>query len=265
MSRDNSPVRREDVSSTRGTAQLQHTRTMRVPRTRGAISGLLLLILGAWGALVPFIGPYFDYSVGTDRTWVWTSARFWLEVLPGGVTALGGLLVLVSANRVVGSFGGWLAAAGGAWFVIGRTLAPPWHLGDPGAPLSTRPGGRAAADLGYFYGLGALIILLAAFALGRLAVVGVRDVRAAERQDESARQLQAEREAEIRARSERPAMREPVVGTGGERRAETVDPVVQGGPAHGVTAADSQPAEGRAAYPPAVPERRGVVDPEGRG
>jgi hypothetical protein len=162
------------------------TRTMRVPRTRGAVSGLLLVLLGAWGALVPFIGPYFDYSWGTDQTWVWSAARGWLEVLPGAVTAVGGWLVLISRNRASGSLGGWLAALAGAWFVVGQSLAQLWHIGDLGGPLSTRDSGRAVAQLGYFYGLGAVIIFLAAFALGRLAVVGVRDLRAARRDDERA-------------------------------------------------------------------------------
>lgn len=162
------------------------TRTMRVPRTRGAVSGLLLVLLGAWGALVPFIGPYFDYSWNTDQTWVWSAARGWLEVLPGAVTAVGGWLVLVSRNRASGSLGGWLAALAGGWFVIGLSLAQLWHLGDLGSPLSTSDSGRVVAQLGYFYGLGAVIIFLAAFALGRLAVVGVRDLRAARRDEERA-------------------------------------------------------------------------------
>ena len=151
------------------------TRTMRVPRSRGAVSGLLLILLGAWGALIPFIGPYLDYSYGTDQSWHWTAARGWLEVLPGVVTAFGGLLVLISANRIRGSLGGWLAAIAGAWFVVGQTLAPLLHLGNIGQPLSQTNRGRAAAQLGYFDGLGVVILFLAAFALGRLAVVGLRD------------------------------------------------------------------------------------------
>jgi hypothetical protein len=162
------------------------TRTARVPRTRGAVSGALLVLLGAWGALVPFIGPYFDYSFGTDQTWHWTNARGWLEVLPGAVVVVGGWLVLISKHRVSGSLGGWLAAAGGAWFVVGQSLAPLWHTGSVGAPPSTRDAGRAVAQLGYFYGLGVLIVFLAAFALGRLAVVGVRDLQAARRDEERA-------------------------------------------------------------------------------
>src|ERR1700712_140264 len=104
----NSTVSIQDVKANR--------HTMRLPRSRGAFSGLLLIVLGAWGALVPFIGPYFNFAYRSDDTWVWTSARFWLEVLPGGVVALGGLLLLTSVNRFSGSIGGWLAAAGGVWF-----------------------------------------------------------------------------------------------------------------------------------------------------
>src|SRR6185503_18662309 len=74
------------------------TRTARIPRTRGAVSGALLILLGAWGGLAPFIGPYFDYSFGSDQTWHWTNARGWLEVLPGAVVVVGGWLVLISKH-----------------------------------------------------------------------------------------------------------------------------------------------------------------------
>jgi len=197
---------------------------MRVPRSRGAVSGLLLILLGAWGALIPFIGPYLDYSYGTDQTWHWTTARLWLEVLPGIATALGGLLLLVSANRIRGSFGGWLAALAGAWFVVGTTLAPLLHLGSIGQPLSQSDRGRAAAQIGYFNGLGAVILFLAAFALGRLAVVGVRDLRAAER-DELRAAEQARADEEL---ARRRAL---------ERDAHTDDETVATGTAAGATAA----------------------------
>ena len=98
---------------------------LRMARSRGAASGFLLVLLGIWGALIPFIGPYIDFAFTPDQAWVWTSARGWLEVLPGAVTALGGLLLLVSGNRATAHFGGWLAVLGGAWFVVGRAFAGP--------------------------------------------------------------------------------------------------------------------------------------------
>ena len=74
---------------------------MWVPRSRGAVSGILLIVLGVWGALIPFVGPYFSFSFVPDEEWTWTSGRGWLEMLPGVVTVIGGILLLLSANRVV--------------------------------------------------------------------------------------------------------------------------------------------------------------------
>jgi hypothetical protein len=183
---------------------LDHVHTMRVPRSRGALTGLLLLILGVWGAVIPFIGPYFNYEYQSDQTWVWTAARFWLEVLPGAVTAVGGLLLILAANRILGSLAGWLAAVGGAWFIVGQSLSQILHIGSVGTPNSTSNGDRALESLGFFYGLGAVILFLSAFALGRLAVVGVRDVRAVHK-DERRRAEAAEQAADQRAAEQRAA------------------------------------------------------------
>ena len=84
--------------------------SLHMPRSRGAVSGLLLIILGVWGALIPFIGPYFHFAYTPDQTWAWSTARAWLEVFPGVTTAVGGFLLLVSGNRATAMFGGWLAA-----------------------------------------------------------------------------------------------------------------------------------------------------------
>ncbi|HEX3816463.1 MAG TPA: hypothetical protein VHX59_26780 [Mycobacteriales bacterium] len=153
---------------------------MRVPRTRGLLSGLLLVLLGAWGALIAFIGPYFHFAFTPDNTWTYTSGRLWLEVLPGAGAFLGGLIVLGSAHRARASIGGWLAAASGAWFVVGlplSTLSGMPHVGTPTGG-TTR---QALETLSFFYALGAVIVFLAALALGRFAVVGVRETQAAER------------------------------------------------------------------------------------
>ena len=39
---------------------------------RGRLIGLLLMLLGGWGALVPFVGPYFGYAYTPDKAWVYT-------------------------------------------------------------------------------------------------------------------------------------------------------------------------------------------------
>jgi hypothetical protein len=149
---------------------------LRMPRSRGAASGFLLILLGAWGALVPFVGPYFPFAFTPDRDWLWTNGRGWLEVLPGALTAVGGVLLLVSANRVTAMLGGWLTVLAGAWFVVGRALASPWGLGDAGLPLADTETKRVWPELTYFYGLGAVIVFFGAIALGRLSVRSSRDI-----------------------------------------------------------------------------------------
>lgn len=151
-----------------------------ISRSRGALSGFLLILLGLWGAFIPFVGPYFDFAYTPDSPWTWTLGRGWLEVLPGVVAVLGGLLLLVSRNRATAMLGGWLAVAAGAWFVVGRALAAPLALGNVGSPVAVTEAKRVVLELAYFSGLGALIVFLAAVAVGRLSVRSVRDVEIGE-------------------------------------------------------------------------------------
>jgi len=148
-------------------------------RSRGAISGPLLMLLGAWGALVPFIGHYFGYGFTPDTNWTWTAARGWLEVLPGAATFLGGALLATSRNRPSALLGGWVAAVSGAWFVLGLAITPWWNPGTIGFASGSTD--RAVIEhIGMFSGLGVVIVFFAALALGRVSVVGVRDVQAAQ-------------------------------------------------------------------------------------
>jgi hypothetical protein len=148
-------------------------------RSRGAITGPLLMVLGAWGALVPFIGHSFGFGFTPNNTWAWTAARGWLEVLPGAATFVGGALLTTSAHRVSATFGAWLAAASGAWFVVGTLIGPLWSAGNIGV-ASGSGNHQVYEQLGMFSGLGAVIVLFAAIAIGRVSVVGVRDVSAAQ-------------------------------------------------------------------------------------
>jgi hypothetical protein len=150
---------------------------MRIPRSRGAASGFLLILLGVWGALIPFVGTYLDFAYTPEAAWTWTSARGWLEVLPGAATVVGGLLLLSSRNRATAMFGGWLTVLAGAWFVVGRAFAGPLALGDPGAPVASTDTKGVWLELCYFSGLGAVIVFLGALALGRLSVRSLRDVQ----------------------------------------------------------------------------------------
>jgi hypothetical protein len=143
---------------------------MRIARSTGAVSGLLIVLLGIWGALIPFMGPYFDYSFGVNSTWHYTADRLWLDILPGALAVVGGILLFTAATRVAGVLGGWLAVVAGAWYVVGPSVSLTWESGTGpiGRPLfgSTR---QMLELIGYFYGLGALILALGAFAIGRFA------------------------------------------------------------------------------------------------
>jgi hypothetical protein len=180
---------------------------LRVPRSRGALSGLLLVLLGAWGALIPFIGPYFHYAYTPAHSWTYTSDRLWLEVLPGAGTALGGLIVLLAASRPVALLGGWLAAMSGAWFVLGGPLSTLWTTG--GGPATGTPVGgtvtRAVEQVGFFTGLGVVIVFLAALAIGRFTVVGHREVARAAEESAAAERAEAERVAAEEAAAQRAA------------------------------------------------------------
>ena len=150
--------------------------SLHMPRSRGAVSGLLLIVLGVWGALIPFIGPYFHFAYTPNQPWAWSTPRAWLEVFPGVTTAVGGFLLLISGNRATAMFGGWLTVIAGAWFVVGRTLASPLRLGDVGQPIAATDAKRAVLEIAYFSGLGALIVFLGGAVLARVSVRTARDL-----------------------------------------------------------------------------------------
>jgi hypothetical protein len=155
---------------------------MRVVRSRGALSGFLLLLLGIWGALIPFVGPYFNYAYSPNSAWTWTAGRFWLELLPGIAAAVAGLILMGTANRSVGVFAGWLASLAGAWFIVGPVLGRLWNGAEGAAGTPVGGTGRQVWEqIGFFSGLGAAILFLGALALGRFTVTSIRDLRAADK------------------------------------------------------------------------------------
>ncbi|HEY2506800.1 MAG TPA: hypothetical protein VGI58_09795 [Streptosporangiaceae bacterium] len=157
---------------------------------RGRFTGFLLILLGAWGALIPFVGPYIGFAYTPDKAWAYTSGRLWLSVLPGAAAFLGGLLVLGS-DRAAGA-GAFLAVLGGAWFVVGQPVtafAITNSSISPGFPVASHGAvfGPAAMhfleSLAFFYGLGVVILFLAALSLGEVAVAKMAARRFGERTD----------------------------------------------------------------------------------
>jgi hypothetical protein len=171
------PGHRVDVAAGR------RRRILAVPRTRGAVSGALLLLLGLWGGLSPLVGPYFGYAFGEDDAWSATTDMLWLSFLPAAVVVVGAIMLIAATDRVRAGIGAWLALVGGIWFVIGPAFSLLWDGGGPAAPIG-RPLGdeglRVTELLWSFYAVGALITALAASALARLATVSVRDLEAAD-------------------------------------------------------------------------------------
>jgi hypothetical protein len=155
---------------------------VRIPRTRGAVSGLILTVLGIWGTLIPLIGPSFNLAVGPDKTFDFTTGRLLLEIAPGVATIIGGLILLTTANRASAVFAAWLAMAGGVWFAIGPVMSMLWNHGvmQTGTPIGTGTGHRVLDWLLLFYGLGAAIIAFSGIAAGRLSVRTARDIQYAE-------------------------------------------------------------------------------------
>ncbi len=153
---------------------------LQMRRSRGVASGFLLVLLGLWGALVPFIGPYFHFAYTPDTAWTYNTARLWLEILPGAAVFLGGVLLMIATGRHVALFGALLAAAAGAWFTLGTMLSPLWnnHVTLGGSPAGSTVYMRIMEQLGFFSALGVVIVFIAAMAFGRIASVasGIRAV-----------------------------------------------------------------------------------------
>jgi hypothetical protein len=148
---------------------------MRSLSTRAA--GLVILILGLWGGLVPFIGPYFHYSLGPTKSWTYTTGRLWLDILPAAAAVLGGLMLINAGWRPHARLGALLALAAGIWFVIGPDISHLWNAAGAQGVAHGSPRLRMLESLGYHTGLGVLITALAAYILPRFPAVA-RDAAA---------------------------------------------------------------------------------------
>jgi hypothetical protein len=146
-----------------------------IPRSRGGLSGVLLILLGAWGALAPLVGPYFHFAYTPDQAWKINTGRLWLEIAPGAAAVLGGLIVASTRSRPAGVLGGLLAALGGAWLVTGTAITAQFVKDgsiNPGQPVGTTSLHIFEVGMAFFIGTGLLIVFFAALAMGRFAVGG---------------------------------------------------------------------------------------------
>jgi hypothetical protein len=156
---------------------------VRIRRSRGAVCGIVLILLGLWGGLAPFVGPYFHFGVTPDKAWDYTTGRLYLSAVPGGVALLCGVAIALTRSRYLAVPASVLAAIAGGWFVAGAGITQ-YLLKrttiSAGTPLQFSGSGpytvRAYLEvLALFGGTGALIIFAAALACGRVSILAIKD------------------------------------------------------------------------------------------
>ena len=132
------------------------------------VLGIALVLVGAFGALVPFVGPLFGYKMGSTGAVITDWSRVTLHLIPGLVAILGGLIMVGGGSR--SRLGAVLALLGGIWFTVGPEIRPAWAGSDGGMMMM---GGNVwstiASSLGYHDGTGVVIIVLAAYGLGAIS------------------------------------------------------------------------------------------------
>lgn len=133
-----------------------------------------VILVGAWGGIVPFVGPLFGFSGNGGPAWSWTESHALLALVPGAVAVVAGLLLLGAAAPRTGggkarfslSFLGAVIAACGGWFAIGPFA---WIVLRPSdAPYfsATAPYTALMHQLGYAVGPGLVLVLFGGAVLG---------------------------------------------------------------------------------------------------
>ena len=128
--------------------------------------------LSAWGGIVPFVGPLFNYSGDGSVAWHWSLPHAALALVPGAFGVLLGLFVFAESRGVaVGRGRLSLATAGtllmvcGAWFAVGPLAWPVVSNGGSYFVASTHL--RVLAyEVGYSIGTGLILVVCGAFVDG---------------------------------------------------------------------------------------------------
>jgi uncharacterized membrane protein len=130
--------------------------------------GAVIMALGAWGFFVPLVGPYFNFDFFAADAWSF-SMRHWELLLGPGLVAFASGLLMTFPSWGLGQLGTTLAIVAGVWFLVGPSLYPLWTSGQVELGVNHSEGWAALHWIGYFYGLGAAILYLAAFVQGMLS------------------------------------------------------------------------------------------------
>jgi hypothetical protein len=143
-----------------------------VPPGGLVVVGLMTILAGAWGGIVPFVGPIFGYSGDGTTSWYWSFPHAMLWLVPGAVAVFCGLSMLGHVWRAARGFArigsattGLVVAACGAWFVFGP-LSWPVLEHSAGVFVPASPLRELAYWAGYSLGPGVLLATLGGIAFG---------------------------------------------------------------------------------------------------
>jgi hypothetical protein len=137
-----------------------------------AVLGTLVVLVGAWAGIVPFVGGLIGLSADGSPAWSWglTHAVLWLA--PGAVAVVLGLGMLAHVPRVrrrAARFGpawmGFVTAVCGAWLVVG-VFAWPTFRTSGAVFVGATPLRQLDYLIGWSLGPGALLVLLGGCAIG---------------------------------------------------------------------------------------------------
>jgi hypothetical protein len=136
------------------------------------MAAVLIFLVGAWGGVVPFVGPAFGFSADGSASWTWNLSHALLWLAPGAAACVGaiGSMGLIrrftrGRGRVGAAATGLLVTLSGAWFVIGPVSWPVFER-SAGVFVPASPLRELSYQVGYSLGPGVLLVMLGGMLLG---------------------------------------------------------------------------------------------------
>jgi hypothetical protein len=152
-----------------------YERPVRFHRPVGvAFTGLLAVLVGAWGAVAGYIGPYFGWHPVAQNAWTASWQNGLLHLIPGAAAVAAGLMLMFMgpARRSVRGKSFVVPAvmllASGAWFVIGPVAWPTFETGP--AFLAAGPMRHLLDVAASSFAVGLVLVMLGGMALKAAAV-----------------------------------------------------------------------------------------------
>jgi hypothetical protein len=135
------------------------------------LGGFLALLVSAWAAIVPFVGPSFGFSPDGTASWTWNRAHALGALVPGLVSLLACLIIVILARHPSGTLvpsrlvsAGLLIFLCGAWFA---SVPVVWPVLVGSYFRDASPSLTLASWMGSATGPGVLLAAFGAFAMGR--------------------------------------------------------------------------------------------------